>query len=377
MEAKVVRWAVITLVLLILAILVAVVATAVGPANISPDKVVLIILSKVPFVQDHIAKTWTAGEETIVVNVRLPRVILGLLVGASLALAGVTTQGIFKNPMADPYILGVSSGATFGVSAMIVLGLGAWLGLATTVICVLLRAAFGDTIVTALGIEVLLQEASMTIGALVGALVVSFLVYNIARTRNKISVETLLLSGLAVSSFFAAITSFLMYVSGYNLSQIVFWIMGALWSSTWSKVFILAPFLIAGFLVIYAFSRDMNLLLLGEESATHLGSDVNRLKTILLAASSLLAAAAVSVSGMIGFVGLIIPHILRLILGPDHRVLIPASLLVGAMFLVLADTFSRMVIQPTEMPVGIVTALIGAPFFIYLLIRRKKALKEV
>ena len=346
MEASVARWAGISLVLFVIMLGVAVVATAVGPASISPDKVVLIILSKVPVVQDYIAQTWTAGEEAIVINVRLPRIILGLLVGASLAVAGVTTQGIFKNPMADPYILGVSSGAAFGASAVIVIGLTLWM-----------------------------QSVSITMGAMAGALIVSFLVFNIARTRNRIPVETLLLSGIAVSAFFSAITSFLMYVSGHNLSQIVFWVMGALWSSNWNHVLILTPFFVIGSLLIYAFSRDLNLMLLGDDSASHLGSDVNRVKAIMVAVSSLLAAAAVSVTGIIGFVGLIIPHIMRLIVGPDHRILIPASALVGAMFLVLADTFARMIIQPTEMPVGIVTALIGAPFFVYLLIRQKKTLR--
>jgi iron complex transport system permease protein len=210
---------------------------------------------------------------------------------------------------------------------------------------------------------------------MIGALLVTFIVFNIARTRNKIPVETLLLSGIAVSAFFSAVTSFLMYLSGKNLSQIVFWVLGALWNSNWNHVLILAPFFVLAAIVIYAFARDLNLMLLGDESAAHLGSDVNRVKMILLAVSSLLAAAAVSVTGIIGFVGLVIPHIMRLIVGPDHRVLIPASALVGAMFLVLADTFSRMIIQPTEMPVGIITALIGAPFFVYLLMRQKKALK--
>ena len=348
MEGSVSRWVVITIALSILMVVIAVVAMAIGPANISPDKVVLIILSKVPYVQDHIQNSWSAGEESIILKVRLPRVVLGLLVGASLALAGVTTQGIFKNPMADPYILGVSSGAAFGASAVIVIG-----------------------------IAVGLQFIGIAAGAMIGALVVTFLVFNIARTRNKVPVETLLLSGIAVSAFFSAITSFLMYISGRNLSQIVFWVMGALWNSNWNHVFILAPFFVVSSIIIYAYARDLNLMLLGDESAAHLGADVNRIKTILLGVSALLAAAAVSVSGIIGFVGLIIPHIMRLIVGPDHRILVPASAIVGAMFLVLADTFSRMVVQPTEMPVGIVTALIGAPFFIYLLMRQKKSLKGV
>lgn len=344
MKRHALRWILIIAFLFGLTALVAVIAMATGPYQISAERVVLITLSKVPVIGDHIAKTWTTGEENIVLMVRLPRVLLGLLVGASLGLAGVTTQGIFKNPMADPYIIGVSSGAAFGASLVIVLGLSA-----------------------------ILFNAGITIGAFIGALAASFVVFNIARIGNKVPVETLLLSGIAVSSFFSAITSFLMYISGHNLSQIVFWVMGALWNSNWNGVFILTPFLVLSSIIIYAYARDLNILLLGEETAAHLGSNVARIKTILLIVSSLLAAAAVSVSGIIGFVGLIIPHIMRLLVGPDHRVLIPASLLVGAMFLVLADTFSRTIVQPTEMPVGIVTAVIGAPFFIYLLMRKKKA----
>ena len=338
------RWALTIALLLGVTALVTVIAMAVGPSNVGIDKVVAILLARVPIVGDHIDHTWTAGEENIVLMVRLPRVLLALLVGASLGLAGVTTQGIFKNPMADPYILGVSSGAACGAAIVIVAGLTA-----------------------------ALPVVGVTAGAFSGALVASFLVYNIARAAGRAPVETLLLAGIAVSAFFSAMTSFLMYLSGRNLNQIVFWVMGALWSARWDDVFILFPFLAVGALVIYAYARDLNILLLGEESALSLGTDAARVKAVALIASSLLAAAAVSVSGIIGFVGLIIPHIMRLIVGPDHRVLIPASLLVGAMFLTLADTFSRTIVQPTEMPVGIVTAAIGAPFFIYLLISRKRA----
>lgn len=342
MEAKTTRWVLILAALLALTLAVAVVSMAIGPANIGPDQVVLIILSKIPFVGNFISQTWSTGSDSIIMMIRMPRVLLGLLVGASLGLAGVTTQGVFKNPMADPYILGISSGAALGASVVILVGANS----------------------VPLGI--------MT-GAFVGALLGAFIVFNIARTHNRIPVETLLLAGIAVSAFFSACTYFLMFISGHKLNQIVFWVMGALWNGSWDDVVIIIPFLVIGTGVIYAYARDLNIMLLGEEEASHLGTDVSRVKTILLVASALLAAAAVSVSGIIGFVGLIIPHIMRLILGPDHRLLIPASLLAGAMFLTLADTFARVVMQPTEMPVGIVTAVIGAPFFVYLLVRKKRS----
>ncbi len=347
MEKKIFKWALTILILSVLLLAVIVMATAIGPANISVDKVAMIILSsavsKVPVLSDHVhfVKTWSAGDETIIMLVRLPRVILALLVGSSLAIAGAAAQAIFKNPMADPYVLGVSSGAAMGASLVVVFGASVFAG-------------------------------SIQVGAFTGALLAAFLVFSIARTGNKIPVETLILSGVAIAAFFSAVTSFMMYISGNSLQRIVFWIMGAFWNAGWDDIYLMAPFAIIGGLIIFAFSRDLNVLLLGDESAEHLGTNVNRLKIGMLAVISLIAAAAVSVSGIIGFVGLIIPHMMRILVGPDHRILIPSSLLVGGMFMVTADTFSRMVIQPTEIPVGIITALLGAPFFVYLLLRKKK-----
>jgi iron complex transport system permease protein len=177
---------------------------------------------------------------------------------------------------------------------------------------------------------------------------------------------------VAISAFFSAVTSFLMYISGRSLQHIVYWVMGAFWNAGWSDVYLMLPFAVLGSLAILAFSRDLNVLLLGDESAAHLGTNVGGIKVGMLALTSLIAAAAVSVSGIIGFVGLVIPHMMRILVGPDHRILVPSSVLMGAMFMVSADTFSRMIVQPTEIPVGIITALIGAPFFIYLLVRKKK-----
>jgi iron complex transport system permease protein len=359
MDTKVFRWAIILAILTLAMVGVAIVATAIGPANISVDKVALIILSdivsKVPFVSDqvHITKTWTDGESGIIMLVRLPRVILGLLVGATLAVAGVAAQAIFKNPMADPYILGVSSGAAFGAASIIVFGFA---GLSITIPLIITSLKFG----------------ALQFGAFAGGLMAAFLVFSIARAGGKIPVETLLLSGIAVSAFFSAVTSFLMYIGGHTLSQIVYWVMGALWNGSWNDIWLMLPMALIGSAIIMAFSRDLNTLLLGDEAASHLGTNVQALKAGIMALMSLITAAAVSVSGIIGFVGLIIPHMMRLIVGPDHRILIPSSILVGAMFLTLADTFSRMVIQPTEIPVGVITALIGAPFFVYLLSRKKK-----
>ncbi len=359
MDTKLFRWAVILTALTLALVAVAIVATAIGPANISVDKVALIILSdlvsKTPFLPDyiHITQTWTDGEAGIIMLVRLPRVILAILVGATLAVAGTAAQAIFKNPMADPYILGVSSGAAFGAALIITFGLYS--------ITLTIPLFFFD-----------IRFGAIQLGALTGGLLATFLVFNIGRTGIKMPVETVILSGIAVSAFFSAITSFLMYIGGHSLSQVVYWVMGALWSADWNGIWLMLPMTFFGCLIIFAFSRDLNMLLLGDEPASNLGTNVSLVKAGILALMSLITAAAVSVSGIIGFVGLIIPHMMRLVVGPDHRILIPSSILVGAMFLTAADTFSRMVIQPTEIPVGIITALIGAPFFVYLLSRKKK-----
>ncbi|MDI6895717.1 FecCD family ABC transporter permease [Methanocella conradii] len=358
MDKKMLRWALIISSLTLALLVVAIVSTAVGPANISVDRVALIIISdltsKIPLLnQVQITKTWTDGEAGIILLVRLPRVILGLLVGATLAVAGVAAQAIFKNPMADPYILGVSSGAAFGAATIITFGI------------------YGLSLSIPLGI-LTVKLGAIQLGALAGGLLAAFLVFNIARTGTKLPVETVLLSGIAVSAFFSAVTSFLMYIGGHSLSQVIYWVMGALWSADWDGIWLMLPLALIGSFIIFAFSRDLNLILLGDEAATHLGTNVTVLKAGILALAAVITAAAVSVSGIIGFVGLVIPHIMRLIVGPDHRILIPSSILAGAMFLTVADTFSRMIIQPTEIPVGIITALVGAPFFVFLLSKKKK-----
>jgi len=320
-----------------------VLAMTLGPAQIPPLVILKILISRLPLANGLVAPSWTVADEIIVLQIRLPRIILGVLVGAALSVAGVTMQGLFKNPMADPYIIGISSGAALGATLAMV-----WLAHVSMYIIPLMAFIFA-----------------------VGAI---FLVYNIARVGGRLPVGTLLLAGIAVSLFLSAITSFMMYLSGEKLHGIVFWLMGGLWASSWDHVWMVLPWICIGMLVIYVFARDMNVMLLGEEQAQHLGVEVEALKKIMMVSTSLIAAAAVSVSGIIGFVGLIIPHAVRILVGPDHRILLPSSALVGGIFLVWADTFARTIIAPTEMPVGIITALFGAPFFIYLLRKRKRVM---
>lgn len=281
----------------------------------------------------------------IIFNVRLPRVFLGGLVGMSLAVTGGCFQGLFRNPMADPYVIGVSSGASCGAALAIVLGLKLFL---------------------------FQGNWAVVLMAFAGALLTVYIVYNIAQVGDSLPVTTLLLAGIAVASFLTSIVSFLVLLGNDAMHGIMFWIMGSLAGSNWSKVIMMFPFALLGTAVIIANGRSLNAILLGEESAQHLGIDVEKLKKVLFAAGSLVVAAAVSVSGVIGFVGLIIPHGVRLLVGADHKILLPASAVAGGLFLIICDALARVVMAPGEMPVGIITAAAGAPFFIYLLRRRRK-----
>ena len=279
---------------------------------------------------------------TIVRDIRLPRLMLAVLVGAALAVAGAAMQGFFQNPMADPYIVGVSSGAALGATCGIVLKVDFWFaGLSATPIL-----------------------------AFVGALGATFLVYGLSLRGGRVPVVLLLLIGVAVGALAAAITSFLMIVGAEDTRQVLFWLLGSLSARRWDHVRMVLPYIVLGIAVIWVYARDLNVLLLGEETAQHTGVEVERVKRIILSASALLAAAAVSVSGIIGFVGLIIPHLIRLIIGPDHRKLIPVSALAGALLLVAADIVARTLIVPSEIPIGIITSVLGCPFFLFLITRR-------
>ena len=281
--------------------------------------------------------------QALIVNLRLPRVVLAALVGACLAAAGTLYQALFRNALADPYILGVSSGA----------GLGAAL-------------AFAITGTGALAL------VAPPIAAFVGALLTILLVAALATRRGVMDTLSLLLAGVAVSYTLAALTSFVLVVRREQMSRIVFWMMGGLQGATWEQVGVVGAMLAVGLAVPLLFARELNIMLLGDERAGELGVNVERVKRIILAAASLVVSAAVSVSGLIGFVGLMTPHAARLVLGPDHRLLLPASVLSGAIVMVLADLFARVVLAPVELPVGIVTALAGGPVFVWLLVRSKR-----
>jgi iron complex transport system permease protein len=279
--------------------------------------------------------------DTLIVQVRLPRVVLAALVGASLAGAGAVYQAMFRNPLADPYILGISSGA----------------GLAAVVAITLTAKATA------------LRYGAVPSAAFAGAILTMLLVYRLASWRGTLDTASLLLAGVAVSYTLAAVTSFVQVFSREQMASVVFWMMGGLGAASWPYVAMIAPMTIIGSGLALTFTRELNLMLLGDDRAGHLGLPVGRFKFFALAVASLLTAAAVAVAGLIGFIGLMVPHMLRLILGPDHRVLLPGSLLAGASTLVLADLAARTVIAPVEIPVGVVTAVLGGPFFVWLLVR--------
>ncbi len=318
--------------------------SVIGTASINWIDVFRIIASKIPIIRDHIDISHiTDSHQTIIWAIRLPRVLLGVLVGASLSIAGTAFQGMFKNPMADPFVLGISSGAALGAAIAIILKVS----------------------IPVIGLS------TISIFAFIGALLTVFTVYNIARIRNKVPVTTLLLAGIGIGQFLTAIMSFLMVIYSNDMAKIIYWTMGSLAGKGWEPLLKISLPVIISIVLINFFARDLNIMLTGEESAKSLGINVERTKVYILILASFMVSMVVSISGIIGFVGLIIPHMVRIVIGPDHRILLPASALVGGIFMIFADTIARTIISPVEIPVGIITALFGGPFFLYLLKKKK------
>jgi iron complex transport system permease protein len=335
------------LILLILLILMIGITSTIGSANIGPMDVYRVVASKIPGMGGFVdSSSITASQHSIIWSVRLPRVLLGVIVGAGLSISGASFQGLLKNPMADPYILGISSGAALGAAIAIILKLE----------------------------TALMGFSGISVMAFVGALIAVTLVYNIGRIRSQVPVTTLLLAGVAVGQFLTAITSLLMVIYNRDMTKIIYWTLGSLSGKGWNPITTISIPIIAAMVILLFFSRDINIMLTGEESAKSLGVNVERIKVYVLLLGTFITSMAVSISGIIGFVGLIIPHIVRLIVGPDHRILLPASAIVGSIFMVFTDTIARTVISPMEIPVGIITAIFGGPFFIYLLRSKKKTL---
>ncbi len=291
-----------------------------------------------------------AQQELILYSIRLPRVLLAGCVGLCLAVCGAAMQGLFRNPLADPSLIGVSSGASAGASLMIVMGGGVWLQV----------GEFAGL-------------SAVALGAFAGGFLAVILVYRLSTTETGTSVVTMLLAGIAITALAGALNSLFSYIADDEmLRRISLWQMGSLDAANWPRVWIAGTVAALLLVCLPRESAALNALLLGESEARHLGIDVERVKTRLILLTALAVGAAVAVAGIIAFVGLVIPHLIRLAIGPDHRYLLPASALAGAMLLILADGFSRIVVAPAELPAGILTALLGTPFFILLLLERRR-----
>ncbi len=336
----------IRLVILII-ILFAVVVWAVmtGSSSMTLSDSLKTIASKLPVIKEQIdLSDISTTYEVIIWKVRMPRVLLSALVGGALAIVGAAFQGVFRNSLADPHILGVSSGA-----------------------------ALGATIAMLTGVSVnFLGLGAIGVFAFVGALITVFFVYQIARVGGELSTINMLLTGTAMSTMLSAIISLLMTFNKEQIDKVYMWTMGSFSAANWDKVKFLAIFVLVGMFVLIAYSRKLNILMLGEDDARCIGIDTVKTRRILIVVASLLVAAAVSVSGVIGFVGLIVPHSIRMILGADNRKLLPYAFCVGAIFLAVCDTLARTVSAPTEIPVGIITSVCGAPYFIGLIVSRRR-----
>lgn len=322
------------------ALLVALVlGVGVGTVGIAPGDTIAILAHRILGLD--LAGAWSAASETIVIDLRLPRILTAMLVGAALAVAGTTFQGLLRNPLADPYVLGTASGAALGAA-----------------IAVLIPVRF-----------VVLEFGLIQAFAFVGALGAIYVVYRLSRIGGLSPMTSLLLTGYAVGSLLAAGLAMAMYLSGAALRQIFTYLLGSFDAATWPRFLATLPIIALAGIAIMIRARSLNGLLLGEQAAAHLGIDVRRERRILLALASLVTAAAVAISGLIGFVGLVVPHVIRLLVGPSARLVLPLSAIWGAALLAYADILARLA---GGIPVGVVTAILGAPFFL-LILRRARA----
>ncbi|MGA0598849.1 FecCD family ABC transporter permease [Enterovirga sp. CN4-39] len=332
--------------LLALALLVGVLSLGTGAVAIPPGRVVQVLWAGL---SGALPDPGLARDVAIVLDIRMPRTLVGLAVGALLALSGGLLQGLFRNPLADPALVGVSSGSTLGAAAVIVLGH---------------RFATGPV-----------PFELLPIAAFVGALTATLLLYAIATRQGRTSIAVMLLAGVALAALAMAGTGFLAFLSDdRQLRDLSFWTMGAVGGATWTKLFAILPMMALACLIAPFLARALNALVLGEAEAFHLGIPVQRVKALAILTIAAAVGAAVATAGPIGFVGLVVPHVVRIAIGPDHRILLPASALLGATLLVAADMVARVAVAPAELPIGIVTALIGAPYFLWLLLRRSTVL---
>lgn len=328
--------------LLVLMILLSI---GIGAVEISPLQTLAILARKLGL---DLPFAFTSQQQSVLLVIRLPRVILGLTVGAGLAVAGAVLQSLFRNPLADPALIGVSSGAALAVSIAIVLG---------------------EAIT--LSFLVVGKPFYLPFAAFFGGLVATLFIYRIGKRKTGSSVATMLLAGIAVNAFAGAGIGLMSFIAtDAQLRNITFWSLGSIGGATWSSLAVSAPLILISVFLLLRLSRSLNVILLGESEARHLGVNTERLKWQAICLVALAVGASVAVSGAIGFVGLVVPHLLRLIIGADHRYLLVNSAFLGANLILGADILARNVVSPAEIPIGIVTALIGAPFFIWLLLKK-------
>ncbi|MFP3855031.1 MAG: FecCD family ABC transporter permease [Anaerolineales bacterium] len=323
-------------------LLMLVISGAVGSVTIPPLMVLKLVIAKIPFAE--VVADWPAAYATILYDIRLPNTVLIALAGMALGGSGAAYQGLFRNPLADPYIIGVASGA----------GLGAVLAM---------TANWPDT---------MLGMAAIPLAAFIGAVLTVAVVYSIARVGRSTPVTTLLLAGVAVGTFASSITSLLMLLSTDELHRAVSWLLGGFALGGWGPVLVSLPYLGIGLISLVVLGRPLNVLQFGDEEALQLGLDVEKFKLVIVIAASLVAATAVAFSGIIAFVGLIVPHLVRILWGYDYRRLIPLSILGGGAVLLAADVLARTLMSPRTLPVGVITSVVGAPFFLWLLRRAKR-----
>ncbi|MGV6875004.1 FecCD family ABC transporter permease [Pseudochelatococcus sp. B33] len=347
--------------LAVLALAMAVVSVGSGAVSLSPGQVVRVLWLELAGTPDPAL----AGDRLVVVGIRLPRTLLGFMVGAALAVSGALMQGLFRNPLADPGLAGVSSGAALAAALTIVLGQPIMGFLAP-----LLPAAVAQGAGVAGASFVLLPLAAFG-----GGMLATLLLYALSTRNGETRVATLLLAGVAIGALTGAATGLLSYISDdRQLRDLTFWMLGSVGGATWERVVTVAPAILPVIVAVPFLARGLNALALGEAEAFHLGIDVQRIKRLTLLLVSVAVGASVATSGVIGFVGLVVPHLLRLLHGPDHRVLMPAAALLGGTLLVGADILARTIVAPAELPIGILTALLGAPFFLWLLLRHNRSL---
>lgn len=330
-------------------LLVAAVGTglAVGAVPISPGQVLAILAEPLGA---SLPWAYESRQALVMKAIRLPRVLLGVGVGGGLAVSGAVMQGLFRNPLADPSLIGVSSGAALAAVVTIVLG----------------STVFG-------GWGASLGAVMLPLAAFVGGVAATVIVYRLGTTNGETSVATMLLAGIAINALAGAGTGLMMFIADDDqLRDLTFWTLGSLGGATWTELAVVGPCLLGGMVAAPFLARPLNALLLGEGEAYHLGIEIERVKKLVVLLAALVVGAAVAVSGVIGFIGLVVPHLIRLAVGPDHRILIPGSAILGGALLLGADVLARTIVAPAELPIGIVTALVGAPFFLYLLLRDRK-----